>query len=320
MTPSQLRTFLAVADLGSVRAAAESLVVSQPAVSAVVASLQRELGVPLVEREGRGLRITKAGTVLAGYARRLLGLFEEAACAARAEADPETGTLRMAAVTTAGEHVVPALLATFRAEHPLVEIGLEVGNRTRVAELLTGHRVDLAIGGRPAPGSGLVSLAKRPHELVVVAAPQRPPGGRRARPPTPRAITAAELGRRTWLVRESGSGTRATADELLAELGLDPPLLTVGSNGAIAESVRVGLGVALLSRDAVARQLEDGSLEELRTGPLPLRRNWCIVGRRGELLPATAAMFLAHVSAPRIPGGGLAGPFRRATDVGVAAS
>ena|SRR5271165_3805169 len=292
MTPGQLRAFLAVAETGSVRAAADTLVVSQPAVSAVLASLQRELAVPLVEREGRGLRLTKSGVVLARYAKRLLGLMEEAANAARAEADPEAGTLRLAAVTTAGENVVPAVIAAFRRDHPRVDIGLEVGNRTRIWELLSSHRVDLAVGGRPAPGSGLVTLAERPHELVVVSAPE----DGRVGPRGPRAVAPAELGRRTWLVREAGSGTRATADELLAELGLTPPLLTVGSNGAIGESVRVGLGVALLSRDAVARQLEEGSLEELRAGPLPLQRQWCVVGRAGETLPATAALFLSHLT------------------------
>jgi len=310
MTPGQLRTFLAVAQTGSVRAAAEALVVSQPAVSAALGSLQRELGVPLVVRDGRGLRITKSGIVLARYAQRLLGLLEEAASATKAEADPEVGTLRLAAVTTAGEHVVPAMLATFRREYPRVEVSLEVGNRTRIWELLSGHRADLAVGGRPAPGSGLVTLAERPHELVVVSAPVEPTSGARR----PRAVTAAELGGRTWLVRESGSGTRATADELLADLGLKPALLTVGSNGAIAESVRVGLGVALLSRDAVARQLEDGSLEELRAGPLPLHRLWCIVGRGGEELPATAGLFLAHVSAQTATAGTSTAPFRPALE------
>jgi len=308
MTPGQLRAFLAVAETGSVRAASETLVVSQPAVSAVLASLQNELGVRLVERDGRGLRITKSGTVLAAYARRVLGLLEEAANAARAEADPEVGALRLAAVTTAGENVVPAVLATFRREHPRVDVGLEVGNRTRIWELLAGHRVDLAVGGRPAPGSGLVTMAERPHELVVVSAPDGPAGTTRQ----PRSVTVAELGRRTWLVREPGSGTRDTADELLAELGLAPARLTLGSNGAIAESARVGLGVALLSRDAVARQLEEGSLVELRAGPLPLRRLWCVVGRGGEKLPATAALFLSHVSAPGGIEGALAGPFRPA--------
>jgi LysR family transcriptional regulator, low CO2-responsive transcriptional regulator len=309
VTPSQLRTFLAVAETGSVRAAAESLVVSQPAVSAVLASLRRELGVALVEREGRGLRLTKSGVVLAGYAQRLLGLLEEAASASRAEADPEVGTLRLAAVTTAGERVVPAILAGFRKDFPRVDIGLEVGNRTRIWELLAGHRVDLAVGGRPTAGSGLVTLAERPHELVVVSAPDETSSAA-----GPRTVTPAELGRRTWLLRESGSGTRATADELLAELGLTPAILTVGSNGAIAESVRVGLGIALLSRDAVAGQLEDGSLVELRAGPLPLRRLWCVVGRGGEVLPATAALFLSQVST-RGKEGSPPPPFRRTPQV-----
>lgn len=292
MTPGQLRTFLAVAETESVGRASAALSVSQPAVSAVLAALQRELGVALVEPDGRGLKLTSAGTVLAGYARRVLGLFDEAAVATRAEADAETGTLRLAAVTTAGEHVVPAVLAGFRAAHRGVEIGLEVGNRTAIAGLLASHRVDLAVGGRPSPAARFVVLAERPHELVVVAAPTDGAPGQ----PGPCAVevSAEDLGRRTWLVREPGSGTRATADELLTELALSPPFLTVGSNEAIAESVRVGLGVALLSRDAVQRQLADGTLVELRTGPLPLQRNWCLVGREGDKLPATARLFLDH--------------------------
>ncbi len=315
MTPSQLRTFLAVADTASVREAAAALVVSQPAVSAALASLQRELGVKLVAREGRGLRLTPAGEVLAGYARRILGLWEEAQVATVASADPERGRLRLVTVTTAGEHVVPAVLASFRAAHPHVEIVLEVGNRRRVWDLLLGGGADLAVGGRPPPGGELVSRAVSPNELVLVAAPLddavpragalagspvaldgRGSGSAAPDEPRPvvRSVTLAALAEATWLVREPGSGTRDTAEELLSSLGLDPPRLTLGSNGAICESAAVGLGVALVSRAAAERQLRSGMLHEWRTGPLPLHREWHLVSRAGPM-PATAALFVDHV-------------------------
>jgi DNA-binding transcriptional LysR family regulator len=295
MTPSQLQTFVAVADSGSVREAAERLVVSQSAVSSVLAALQEELGVRLVQRNGRGLRLTEAGQVFARYGRRILGLWDEARVATVAKADPEHGRLRLAAVTTAGEHVVPPILAAFRRAHPSVEVILEVGNRSRVWELLAHGDADLGVGGRPPPGGQVVSLATTDNELVVISAP--PEGSAAAA----REVTVAQLAGQTWLVREPGSGTASTADELLADLGINPPRLTLGSNGAIRESVMVGLGIALVSRAAVAREITEGALEEWRAGPLPLRRRWHLVAKDEDELPATAALFKDHVLGDAAP-------------------
>ncbi|MGH9222794.1 MAG: LysR substrate-binding domain-containing protein [Acidimicrobiales bacterium] len=290
MTFTQLRTLVAVVATGSVRAAAEQLVVSQPAVSATLASLQREVGVPLVARAGRGLEVTAAGLAFARQARQILQRIEDAQVAARETLDPKRGRVRLAAVTTAGEHVVPRFLATFRKGYPDAELSLEVGNRDRVWELLMEHEVDLAIGGRP-PGGGLfVTLALRPNVLVLVAA------GRGS--PAVLDVSLDELSRQTLLLREPGSGTRSTAEELYDELGIAPKAtLTVGSNGAIRESVQVGLGVTLISRDAVARELEDGALEEWRCPTLPRHRAWHLVSRTTDDLPATAALFVGHLAA-----------------------
>lgn len=280
---------MAVATTGSVRAAAEELVVSQPAVSAAVSGLQAELRLRLVEPDGRGLRLTAAGAVLAEYSRRLLGLWEEATVAASAAADPEHGRLRLAAVTTAGEHVVPALLASFRQRHPSVELSLEVGNRRWLWDALRHGGADLGIGGRPPTDGRLATQAEADNELVVVSAPGAGEG------PGVREVSVATLASSTWLVREPGSGTRSTAEEFFAQMSIDPPRLTLGSNGSIRESATVELGIALISRAAVARELGSGALVEWRSGPLPLRRSWHLVARVGQMLPATAVMFCHHV-------------------------
>jgi len=298
VTLGQLRTFLAVVATGSVRAAAEQLVVTQPAVSSGLAALQREVGVALVAREGRGLRITDAGREFAGYARRALALLEEAKEAAAGRAGAERDRLRVAAVTTAGERILPLTLRSFRTQFPDAEIGIEVGNRERVWDLLVHRDVDLALGGRPPAGLDLVSLAVRPHRLIVAAA---------ARPALPRAgwraASRQELARATWLVREMGSGTRSTTEEVFADLGLAPATLTLGSNGAIRESVQIGLGITLISADSVAAELEAETIEEWRHGPLPLHREWHLVARDGETLAAGARRLLEHLA-----GGGWAGP------------
>ncbi|MGH9269406.1 MAG: LysR substrate-binding domain-containing protein, partial [Acidimicrobiales bacterium] len=197
--------------------------------------------------------------------------------------------LRLAAVTTAGEHVLPRVLAAFRDRYPGVEVGLEVGNRSRVWDLLEHREVDLAIGGRPPANGRFVTLATRPNVLVVVVPPAGPAGGR----PTP--LNEEQLGNRVWLLREPGSGTRATVEELFEALGIAPPTLTLGSNGAIRESVRAGLGVTLISRDAVARELERGALVEWRGAGLPWSRAWHLVGRVGEGPTPTARLFLGSL-------------------------
>jgi len=294
VTLNQLRTFLAVAEHESVHGAAQELVVTQAAVSASLAALQKALGLALVAPDGRGLRLTDAGREYASYARRIIGLLDEAGRAAAACADPERGELRIAAVTTAAEQVVPAILGGFRREHPLIGIRLEAGNRDQVRSLLDRHHVELVVSGRPEPGWEVVVHAVRPHELVVVAAPDLAADATRAAGPGDAAGLLAWLARQTWLLREPGSGTRASTAALLAELDIAPLALMVGSNGAIRESVRVGLGVTLVSRDAVAAELAGGALAEIGIPGTPLHRDWFLVARR-EGLPPPAARLVHHV-------------------------
>jgi len=299
VTLNQLRTFLAVAETGSVRAAAQDLVVTQAAVSASLAALQKSLGVTLLEPDGRGLRLTAAGQAYAGYVRRVLGLLDEAGRAAAAAADPERGELRIAAVTTAAEQILPGLLSGFRARYPGLGVRLEAGNRDWVRGLLDRHQVDLVLGGRPEPGWDVEVLAERPHQLVVVAAPGLAASALAAAPGGngPEGSNLVPwLARQAWLLREPGSGTRAATDTLLTELDIVPLTLMVGSNGAIRESAIVGLGVTLISRDAVAAELADGRLAALPVPGTPMHRDWYLVAHPGPL-PRAAGRLVAHVLA-----------------------
>ncbi len=280
-----------MAETGSVRAAAGQLVVTQAAVSASLTAMQRSLGIQLVRPEGRGLRLTSAGEEYAAYAHRVLGLLEEARLAAAAAADPERGQLRIAAVTTAAEQIVPGLLSGFLGLHPQTGVLLEAGNRDRVRTLLERHRVDLALAGRPEPGWDVRVHAVRPHELVVVAS--RELAAAAAGDGRPGGLLSW-LSRQAWLLREPGSGTRLSTEALLAELDITPRTLTVGSNGAIRESAAVGLGVTLVSRDAVAQELASGRLAEIRVPGTPLHRDWYLIAHPGRL-PLPAARLVGYV-------------------------
>ncbi len=278
MTPGRLETFLAVVDAGSARAAAQRLSVTESAVSASLAALHREVGVLLLERHGRGLALTEAGRVFADYARRILGLIDEGVAAARAGVSAESGLIRLGTVATAGEYLVPGLLASFRRHHPLVEVTLDVGVRDKVLALLADHRLDVVIAGRPLPGRGLVSRATRANRLIVVAAAG----------PRPDLATA------TWLLREPGSGTRDTTLALIESLQLDPPVLALGSHGAVVASAALGLGVTLVSADAVAAQLDRGELAPVPASGTPLDRPWHAT--TGPAPTATARLFLRHLT------------------------
>lgn len=276
---ARLRAFVAVADTGSVRAAAARLFITESSVSAAVTALGKEVGVPLVERVGRGLRLTPSGQRYADYARKIIGLHEEGVAAARGELDPERGLVRLAAVTTAGEHIVPRLLASFRAEHPDVQLQLEVGNRDRVWPKLANHEADIVLAGRPPEGLGLHVRAVRPNSIIVVGAPE--------------VADKFTVDSATWLMREEGSGTRATCRALLATFDALPPLLTLGSNGAVVAGALAGLGVTLVSRDAVSTALAEGTLVELPVPGTPIDRPWHAV--TNDPFSASTKLLVRHL-------------------------
>lgn len=288
VTVAQLRSFLAILSSGSVRQAARQLVVTESAVSAAATSLSRQIGVPLLERHGRGVRCSAAGDAFAPYARQVLGLLSEGAAAATGSGAPERGLLRIAAVTTAAEQLLPHLLAGFRTEHPAVSVHLQVADSRAIWAAFTSHEVDLVLAGRPpADVGGAVTRARRGNLLVAVAAPQ----------------VAADPATSTWLMREPGSGIRSTLEALLEGQDLHPPLLHMGSSGAVIAGAVAGLGLALVSQEAVRDLLASGALREVALKELPLRRPWHVVTR--SALTPTTRLFVRHLL--QDPGS----PFRR---------
>jgi DNA-binding transcriptional LysR family regulator len=261
ISASRLRTFLAVADTGSVRAAAARLHVTEPAVSTAIGQLSRQLGAELFTREGRGLRITPAGEVYADYCRTITGLFSEAYAAV---SSAEAGPLRIGAVATASEVVLPPVLGTFRRRYPHVDLSLVVAPRDQLFDHLRHHEVDLVIGGRPPHGAGFLLQATRENSLVVVGAPG----------------TSTDLARTTWLMRSRGSGLLAATLGLLDQLELDPPRLTLGTHGAVVASARAGLGITLVHADAVGEDLDRGALVQLDVPGTPLNRPWVVATTR----------------------------------------
>lgn len=291
-------------------AAADELIVTQPSVSAAVSALSREVGAPLIERVGRSVQPTAAGHAFTPYAADLLGLYEQGPRAAREAAGLVHKEVRLAAVTTAGEYLVPSLVEVFAASDLGISLSVEVGNRAQVFERVRRHEADLGIGGRPPRHGGIVGTFLLDNPVVVIASPSDPLV---AKP----VVTIDELGERTWLLREEGSGTRAMTEDFLAHHELDVRRLTMGSNGAIRQAARAGMGISLQSLLAVDMDLELGTLAALRVDDKAnLGRAWYLLrAAQGPTRPSVAAFldFLhgtdgaralrrAHDMAAAIPG------------------
>ncbi|HYM64341.1 MAG TPA: LysR family transcriptional regulator [Gaiellaceae bacterium] len=286
MTFSQLATFLAVARAGSVTGAAEVLVVTQPSVSAAVSALSREVGVELTERIGRNIRLTSAGQEFLPFAVDVLGLLEVGKRAAHVAAKASALEVRIAAVTTAGEYLLPPLLQAFSLRHPEIGLTLEVANRRSVFQRVLDHSSDVAIAGRPPVSGGRLDGRRFLRNDLAVIAPMGDLLARR------RSVPVEELADRTWLLREEGSGTRTMVEEFLSHNDARPTTLTLGSNGAIKQAVRIGLGLSLQSRIAVELELESGVLATIDVeGGLPTRHWYVLRSGSGPPRPPVQAFF-----------------------------
>jgi LysR family transcriptional regulator, low CO2-responsive transcriptional regulator len=255
-------------------------------VSAAVSSLERELGVTLVARQGRGLRVTPAGAAFAAGVRQSLGLLDLAVRSAQSLESPDQGSVQLMTVTTAAERLLPPLLAVFRQQHPNAGVAVQVGNRTMVWEALRDHTADLVIAGRPPLTAPFRVLATAPNQLVVVG----PPAGSGE-------VRLEALANQTWLMREAGSGTRDAADHLLAGLGIEPRTMLLGSNGAVEQAVAAGLGIALISLDAVADRISSGAVAVWPCPGTPLDRPWHLVAHASGNLSPTAVLLAQSMTA-----------------------
>ena len=287
-TFKQLASFDAVARLGSVSLAAEEMHLTQPAVSIQLRLLEESTGAPLLRRSGRGIRLTEAGELLASYAARILSLCEEAGDQMAALQGMFAGTLRVGAVTTA-EYLLPPLLVTFANAHPQVKVKLQVGNRDAIVKMLAAQEVELAIMGRPPAELKTVSLPFAKHPMAFVAAP----GHALMSDPRPGIERLADA---RILVRERGSGTRATVERLFKDAGLP---LRIGSelssNEAIKQMCAAGFGVAFLSLHTCMLEMNAGLLALLPVRNNPIARDWHVMHLAARELSQVAGAFEAFL-------------------------
>lgn len=284
MNFERLRIFAEVARLGGFTRAAGALYLSQSNVSTQVGLLERELGTPLFRRMGRRVSLTEPGETLYRHARQIFALAGEAEDALRGLQALERGTLRVGGSMTPGVYILPSLLGRFRQRHPGLRLQLTIGNSAQVRGLVRQGELDVGIVGQPMPDErDLVQDAVLDDELLLVV----PPGHAWA---ARDRIEPAALAETELIMREPGSGTRATIEAALSAQGHHVVAgMEIGSIEAIKLAVRAGLGVSILSCWAVGEELARGNLLAVRLAGIRIQRQFYILYPQVRLAGAGGA-------------------------------
>ena len=284
VTLRQLKVFEAVARHLNYSRAAQELHLSQPAVSMQMKQLEGSAGMPLFEQAGKKIFLTEAGREMQHYARSVTQQLEEAAEALSELKDASRGRLQLTIISTA-KYFAPKFVAKFCRLHPGVTLKLDVCNRATLLERLARNETDLVIMGHPPQGLDITLQPFAPNPHVIVAAPAHALA--RAR-----RIALKHIAGETFLLRESGSGTRLLMERVFAEHGLAVNAsMEIGSDETIKQAVMAGMGIGFLSSHAVQLELQAKRLVMLDVVGFPIVRNWYIVHRTDKRLSPVARAF-----------------------------
>lgn len=298
MNSHHLSAFYAVAREGSFSRGAERLMVSQPAVSQQIQSLEASLGLKLFDRLPKGVRLTEAGERLVGYAERIAALEREAEAALAELRAGKGGRLAVGASFSIAAYLLPETLGQFRRQRPQIELRVEVTDNRAIARRVSDRTLDFGLTSAPV---GMDDLQEEPfyQGRIVAIAPAGHPLSRAGR------VTVGRFSREPLLVREGCSGTRAVVEKAFAERGLAwRPYMELGSTEVIKGTVAAGVGVAFVSDFAVASEVAAGRLAVVPVAGLNLRRPLYLVRPRGaQQKPAEAAFLeLFRTSLTQRPG------------------
>jgi molybdate transport repressor ModE-like protein len=265
---TRLRLLVEIERTGSVSAAARAIGIGQPTASEHLRVLEGAAGMRLVERNGRGSRLTEAGLVLARHAAEALGTLRAGEEELQELAGLEAGTIHIGASTTPGVYLLPDTLGCFRRDHPGVTVEVEIASTGEILQRLLGGRVQLALIGQTQPDERVLLEPFLSDEIVGVARPGLLAVDRGA-------VAPDGLADHVMLAREPTSSTRRVAERALAEAGVRArQVWELDSNEAIKRAAREGLGFAFLSRYAVAEEVGRGELERFRLAGRPrIERN-----------------------------------------------
>jgi DNA-binding transcriptional LysR family regulator len=289
-----LLTFRTIIEKGSFSLAADALEISQPAVSAQIRSLEERLGHRLLDRSGRRVRTTEAGDVLNRFAEQVLALEDQLTRDLQELGSTVAGPLVIGSSTGPGELVLPHVVGQFAAAYPDVRVSLQVMDTHSVCELVLDGKLELGFVGAVGRQRGLAFEPLIRDELVVIVPPDHELAGRSS-------IELEELAKIPMLMQQKGSGVRSVLEDAMRTAGLRRRDLAVRMELGLQQSVKAavldGIGITVVSRLAVQREVEEGSLVALELLGPGIARDFQVVTREGRTLGRASAAFLEFARA-----------------------
>jgi len=281
----RLKVFRAVAEHLNFHKAAEQLFLTQPAVTLQIKALESDLGVRLFDRAGGRVSLTRQGSILLAYANKLAALISEAERELGCKENKLSGQLVLGVSTTIAQYVLARLMNAFLAEYPLIEPALHSGNTSEIVKLLLRGKIAVGLIEGPARDRGVRSEPFMEDELVPIAAPHTP-----AEHPSGIEFVKAKL-----LIREHGSGSRHVVETALKKAGYPlkafKQITVLDSTEAIKSAAEVCNGIGFVSRWAIFKELELGTLKIVDVKGVKVTRAFSLITRRGPEPQGPAGAF-----------------------------
>jgi DNA-binding transcriptional LysR family regulator len=290
MDVRNLEVFLSVAKHLNFTRAGEEVNLAQPSVSVRIRQLENEVGLKLFEQLGKKIALTEAGLSLIPHARRVMAAVEDARQCIQELQGLERGSLRIGASTTPGMYLIPKAIASFKAQHPNIEIHLRIKDTQQIETGILNNEFDFGFVGGHLVGDEVVTLAWLVDQLVLIV----PPDHNLARQ---KSVKPTQLLKEKFILREAGSATRATIVNYLQNSGLIiDPIMEMENPESVKKAVQCGLGIAFISKFAVETELKAKSLVAVRVSGLDIRRELKIVYRKDKHLGPAARAFIDEAS------------------------
>ncbi|MBT2714949.1 selenium metabolism-associated LysR family transcriptional regulator [Bacillus sp. ISL-57] len=291
-----LKVFVTVIEQKNFSRAGDILNLSQPGVSLHIRNLENELGTKLIYRSPKQVQITEPGKILYRHAKQMLNHYETAKREINEFNNVVSGTMKIGASFTIGEYYLPKVLAEFTTKYPMVDIQIIISNSNDVTQGIRSNKLDIGLIEGETDYKGIDVRPFMNDEMIVVVPPDHPLSQMDL-------IEGNMLQNQIWVLREQGSGTRTYSDKLLSslELNIKKTFIFTSIQG-VKEAVMAGLGIALLSRLTVQKELKSNELKTFHLKNEPLIRPFSIVKKLDFEASKAMELFLRKVEEFAIKG------------------
>lgn len=279
------KVFITVVEQGGFSKAAESLYMTQPAVSQYIKSLESKMDVQLLDRSYRRIVPTKAGKIVYEHAKQIIGHQDTMHHLIHELFNEPKGELSIGASYTFGEYVLPRIIAKMRKEYPSIHPKINIGNTQDIAKQVANMELDIGIVEGEVDEPTIDTCPFAEDEMKIVASNDHPLAQKEY-------VTLSEVEETIWITREIGSGTRAATERMFHNLSISPrERMEFGSTQIIKESVEAGLGVTFLSLWTIRKEIEMDSLAIINIPEATLKRSFSILKRQKPMHTKATTIF-----------------------------